>query len=73
MRSLLRFVLLALIVFVIVGFMRGWFTVNSSSSPIDSDKVDVSFTVDKEKMRDDATKANDKAHELANKAVNKAK
>lgn len=73
MRFLARLFFLALIVFVIVGFLRGWFTLSGSNSTSDDGKIDMNLTIDKEKMNDDAEKAKDKANEIADDVGDKIK
>ena len=63
-RSLL--IVLAVIV-ISLGFYRGWFTV-SGGREAESHKVDVNLTVDPDKVKEDAGKAQTKLRELTVKA-----
>lgn len=73
MKFLTRLFFLALIVLVIVGFLRGWFAFSSSDSTSNDGKIDVNLTIDKEKMSDDAEKAKDKANDIADDVGDKIK
>jgi hypothetical protein len=46
---------------VAVGYYRDWFTVSNRHSDSDTHKVNVTLTVDPDKVKEDATKAKDKA------------
>ena len=52
------------------GFYRGWFDVSSHSRETQGNKVDVTLTVDPDKVKEDATKVKEK---LAGKATDEAK
>jgi uncharacterized protein YxeA len=67
-RILVIFVVLVLCV-VGVGFYRSWFTVTSPSSDTETNKVNVSVTVDPDKVKEDAEMVKDKAVELTGQAT----
>lgn len=56
-----------------IGFYQGWFVLSSSSQDSSSKKVNISLTVDPDKVKEDAQLAKDKASDLANKATDGAK
>lgn len=58
--------LVLLICLVGLGFYQGWFAVTThSDASADPDKVDVTLTVDKEKIKSDGEKLKEQAGELA--------
>jgi len=63
-------VLVVLVICVVgIGFFRSWFTVTSPSSDTASHKVNVSVTVDPEKIKADAKTVKEKAVDLAGQAT----
>lgn len=58
----LRLALIFGIVFVVLGLARGWFYFSKTTEP--DDKVNVHFTVDTQKVRDDSAKAKRTAEEF---------
>jgi len=68
-RSIISVLLVVLICIVAVGFYRGWFTVSSRNADAGSNKVNVSLTVDKGKMQEDAAMVKNKATELTGRAA----
>ena len=73
MRS--RFILLVVLLLCVVGigFYRGWFGVSSPKPDTEGDKVNVNLSVDKGKMKSDASKVETKVKEEINKLEGKAK
>jgi Flp pilus assembly protein TadB len=61
MRTLGILVLVCLIVIVGLGFYLGWFKISTSG---DSEQSHIQVTIDKEKMRHDASKLKEGAHDL---------
>jgi cell division protein FtsX len=61
MKTLMKMLFVLAICIVVVGFYRGWFSLSSSGRDVDSNKVNVSLTVDPDKMKEDAGKVEDKA------------
>jgi len=57
----------------VVGFYRGWFSLSSRGRNRESNKVNVSLTVDPDRMKDDAEKVKEKTTELGDKAAAEAK
>jgi hypothetical protein len=66
-----RFAFLVVLVLCIVGigFYRNWFTVTSPSLDTESHKVNVSLTVDPDKVKADAETVKEKAAELTGQAA----
>ena len=63
MRIIKTLLVLALFV-AVLGFFRGWFSLSSYSRDAESNKVNISLTVDPDKMKDDAGKVKDKTTAL---------
>jgi len=63
MRIIKVLLLLAFCV-AVLGFYRGWFSLSSSGRDAETNKVNVSLTVDPDKMKDDAEKVEEKTAEL---------
>lgn len=63
MRIIKVLLVLALCV-AVLGFYRGWFSMSSHGRDAESNKINVSLTVDPDKMKDDAGKAKDKTTAL---------
>lgn len=61
---------LTILVFIVVGvgLFRGWFGVAANDQP---GQTNVEITVDKEKIKQDAAAASEKAKEIAEKAKSK--
>ncbi|MBC7816907.1 MAG: hypothetical protein IAG10_08480 [Planctomycetaceae bacterium] len=66
MRRIHSWPLLLLVFIVILGFLRGWFTLSGSREAVGR-KVDVHLTVDPDKVNQDAETVKDKAKELTGK------
>jgi hypothetical protein len=71
-----RFISVLLVIVLVIagfGYYRGWFVFGTSH---EGDKTNINISVDKEKIRDDEKKAEDKVRNLGHKAsdeVNKLK
>jgi hypothetical protein len=64
-----RMLLVLAIILIVVGLVRGWFALSGPSRQPQTNKVDVNFTVDPEKMKQDAGRVEEKAEELKDKAL----
>lgn len=53
MRSWIKVLAVLLICLVVLGLYRGWFSVSSSHSEPEGDKVNIDLSVDKGKMKSD--------------------
>jgi len=65
MKKLILVVMLLLVCVVGFGFYRGWFSLSSSSPGVGSDKVNISLTVDRDKIKADTKMSKDKPIEPA--------
>jgi hypothetical protein len=64
MRNLMIVVLLVLLLCVVgFGFYRGWFSLSRSNPDTGSNKVNISLTVDPDKMKADTAMVKEKAIE----------
>lgn len=70
MERLFSFILLV-VVLVVVAFYIGWFDFTSSTT--NNQRVDVGLSVDKEKMRQDLNRAEQRAREMAENARREAR
>jgi hypothetical protein len=68
MKGLLIVLVLVVAGVVGLGFYRHWFQVGSDSA---GDKSHITFTVDKEKIKEDETKVQDKVHNLGHQGKDK--
>lgn len=68
MNRLFAFLIVVVICVAAIGFYQSWFTVTSPSSDTESNKVNVSVTVDPDKVKADAEIVKDKAVELGEQA-----
>jgi hypothetical protein len=66
MKKLCSLLIVLAILVAGLGFYRGWFTL-SSGRHVESNKVDVNLTVDRDKVNEDAEKLKDKTTELTGK------
>jgi hypothetical protein len=64
MKRLIAVLLVLAILFVGVGFYRGWFTVSKSDPDAGENKVNVNLTVDGDKMQEDADAVKKQAADL---------
>jgi len=65
MKRLILVVMVLLVCVVGFGFYRGWFSLSSSHAGTGSDKVNISLTVDPDKMKADTKMSNGKPIEPA--------
>lgn len=63
MRRLISIVLILVVLAVGIGFFRGWFSMETNKVPF-SEKMDVHFQVDKDKMKQDANAIEEKTKNL---------
>jgi len=56
MKTIMKVLVVLAVCVVVLGFYRGWFSLSSSGSDAEAGKVNVSLTVDPDKMKDDADK-----------------
>jgi hypothetical protein len=63
MKRLILVVMVLLVCVVGFGFYRGWFSLSSSHAGTGSDKVNISLTVDPDKMKADTKMSKDKTIE----------
>lgn len=70
MKKLFFLLVLAVIAVGVVGFYEGWFALTTSTT-VDG-KPNIGVTVDKDKIKADEAKAEQKAKDLAEKAKEKA-
>ncbi len=73
MRSLIKVLAVLLICLVGIGFYRGWFSLSSSKPDAEGDKVNVTVSVDKGKMKSDVKKAEEKVKEEIRELEGKVK
>jgi hypothetical protein len=63
MKRFISVVLILIIVVVCVGFVRGWFSMTANNEPL-TEKLDVHFQVDRDKMKQDANAVEDKTKRI---------
>jgi len=63
MNRFFAFILLLVIIFACVGFFRGWFRMTTTNESV-TEKLDVHFQVDRDKMKQDANTVEDKTKAL---------
>jgi hypothetical protein len=68
MRFLRNLIVLLVVVFLVVGTWRGWFSFWKTSS---DGKTNIGVTVDPNKMKEDKEKVTDKVKDLENKIKDK--
>jgi hypothetical protein len=74
MRLLMKLMVLFVVGFVAVGFWQGWFTLASSpAGDANGNKVNVGLSIDKDKMRSDVNKAEQKVQQEIKELEGKAK
>jgi hypothetical protein len=69
---LLRTVIFLSLIFLVFGLVRGWFYV-SRPDDLDNSKMNVQFTVDTQKVKDDTAKVKNAAAEVGDKVAGEAK
>jgi len=62
--KIIKVLLVLAICVAVLGFYRGWFSLSSHSREAGSHKVEVSLTVDPDKVKEDAEKAKDQTKSL---------
>ena len=72
MRLLLRWLLVLVVCLIGIGFYRGWFSFSSHGTE-ESDKVNVSVSVDKKKMKSDVVKVENKVKQEVKELEGKGK
>lgn len=72
MNRLFAFLVVLVLCVVGIGFYRSWFTVTSPNSDTESHKVNVSVTVDPDKVKADAEAVKEQALELTGQATEEA-
>jgi hypothetical protein len=72
-RAFWKVVLILTLCVIVLGFYRGWFTISSHSRETQDNKVDVTLTVDPDRVKEDAKKVKEKTAELAGKTADEAK
>ncbi len=73
MRSLIKLLAVLLIGLVAIGLYRGWFSLSSSKTDDEGDKVNVTVSVDKGKMQSDIKTAKEKVKEEIRELEGKVK
>ena len=63
MRSLIKLLAVLLVCLIGIGLYRGWFSLSSSTPDTEGDKVNVTLSVDKSKMKSDVKTAKEKVKE----------
>lgn len=63
MNRFISVVLILIILVVCVGFFRGWFSMTTNNEPL-TEKLDVHFQVDRDKMRQDANAVEEKTKSI---------
>ena len=58
-------VLILIIAVVCIGFFRGWFSMTTNNEPL-TEKLDVHFQVDRDKMKQDANAVQEKTKGFLN-------
>lgn len=58
---IIKVVLVLALCVAVLGFYRGWFSLSSYGRDAQNDKINVSLTVDPEKMKEDVEKVKEKA------------
>ncbi len=61
---IIKILLVLAVCLALLGFWRGWFSVSSGTRDVESNKVDVTLTVDPDKAKQDAAQVKQKAGEL---------
>ena len=72
-RAFWKLLLILTLCVVGFGFYQGWFIVSRHDRDTQDNKVDVTLTVDPNRVKDDATKVKEKTTELVGEATEEAK
>lgn len=67
MRRLSSFLIVLVILVIVIGFYRGWFTL-SGGRESNGNRIDVNLAVDPDKVKQDAETVKEKASEFSGKA-----
>lgn len=70
MRNILALIGLVIVVFIAIGYVRGWYSFTVSSGT--DGKTHIAVDVDKKKIREDGSSAADKAGEFVDNLRTKA-
>jgi cell division protein FtsX len=73
MKRLIAVLVVLVLLFVGVGFYRGWFALSKSDADAGNNKVNVNLTVDGDKMQEDAEAVKKKAAELTENVTGREK
>ena len=65
MNRFISVVLILIILVACVGFFRGWFSMTTNNEPL-TEKLDVHFQVDRDKMKQDANAVEEKTKSILN-------
>ncbi|MCY2983415.1 MAG: hypothetical protein NTY15_07220 [Planctomycetota bacterium] len=65
MNRFISVVMILIILVVCVGFFRGWFSMTTNNEPL-TEKLDVHFQVDRDKMKQDANAVEEKTKSVLN-------
>jgi len=65
MNRFFSFILLLIIAIACLGFFRGWFSMTTNNEPL-TEKLDVHFQVDRDKMKQDANAVEEKTKGFLN-------
>lgn len=70
MKYTLRVLLIVVVIFLLIGFSRGWFfiTSNQEAAP---DRMNVNLTIDADKMKSDANRVGEAASDLTGETPTK--
>jgi hypothetical protein len=63
MRSLIKLVVVLAICLAGIGLYRGWFSLSNSNPGTEDNKVNINVSVDKDKMKSDVKRAEEKVKE----------
>jgi hypothetical protein len=66
---IIKVVLVLALCVAVLGFYRGWFSLSSRGRDAESNKINVSLTVDPDKMKDDAEKVKEKTTALTDQVT----
>jgi hypothetical protein len=68
MKKLYTLILVFVVIVIAIGFYRGWFAISGARQP-ESNKVDISLTLDPDKVKLDAESVKEKTTELTEKII----
>lgn len=73
MKTLMKMLFVLAICIAVLGFYRGWFSLSSSGRGAEDNRINVTLTVDPDKMKENAEKVEEKTAELTDKAAAQVK